>query len=124
MILLAPNIDLALLVVRLALGVIFLAHGPVKLIKTKEMAAGLGLSATQVRGIGLMEVVGSLLVIGGVWEQIGAALLGIVMLGAIYFKTQKWGKDFTGENGWEFEFMLLAGAVAVLLAGGGAYALL
>lgn len=124
MILLAPSIDLALLVVRLALGVIFLAHGPMKFVKTKEMAAGLGLSATQVRGIGLMEVVGSLLVIGGVWEQIGAALLGIVMLGAIYFKTQKWGKDFTGENGWEFEFMLLTGAVAVLLAGGGAYALL
>lgn len=120
----AVNSDLALLVLRLALGIVFLAHGPVKFMKTKDMAAGLGMSENQVRGIGALETAGAVMVIGGLWEQIGAILLGIVMLGAIYFKTQKWGKNFTGENGWEFDFILLAAAVTVLVAGGGAYALL
>lgn len=53
----------------------------------------------------------------------GAVFLVVVMLGAIYFKTQKWSKNFTGEGGWEFEFMLLAAAFAVLLAGSGSYTL-
>lgn len=117
------DINLALLALRLALGIVFLAHGPVKFMKTKEMATGLGLKESSVRAIGTLEVVGSLSVILGVWSQVGAALLMIVMLGAIYFKTQKWGKDFTGEGGWEFEFILLAAAFAVLLAGAGSYTL-
>lgn len=120
----AVNSDLALLVLRLALGIVFLAHGPAKFSKTKGMASGLGLSENQVRGIGLMETAGAASVILGLWEQIGAILLGIVMLGAIYFKTQKWSKNFTGENGWELDFILLAAALTVLVAGGGGYALL
>lgn len=124
MIVFVPNIDLTLLVLRLALGIVFLAHGPVKLMKTKEMAKGLGLNEHQVRGIGALETAGAVMVMGGVGEQIGAIFLMIVMLGAIYFKTQKWGKDFTGENGWELDFILLAAALTVLVAGGGAYTLI
>lgn len=117
------NTDLALLVLRLALGIVFLAHGPMKLTKTKEMAAGMGLSELQVRTIGISEVVGSVLVLLGVVPQLGALIFVIVMLGAIYFKSQKWGKNFSGQGGWEFEFMILAAAFAVFLAGGGAYSL-
>lgn len=119
----ATNTDLALLVLRLALGVVFLAHGPIKFVQTQAFAAGLGLTENQVRGIGALETLGAAAVILGAWEQVGAIFLMIVMLGAIYFKTQKWGKAFTGDGGWEFEFMLLAAALVVLLAGGGDYVL-
>lgn len=118
-----PNTDLALLVLRLALGIIFLAHGPMKLTKTKEMAQGMGLSELQVRSLGIGEVVGSALVLLGIWPRVGAGIFMVVMLGAIYFKSQKWDKNFSGQGGWEFEFMILAAAFAVFLAGAGAYRL-
>ena len=118
-----PDFDLALLALRLALGIVFLAHGPIKFVKTQEMAKGLGIAENSVRAIGTLEVLGSASVILGIWSQVGAALLVIVMLGAIYFKTQKWGKNFTGEGGWEFEFTLMAAALAIFFAGSGAYAL-
>src|SRR3989442_15925590 len=47
-----------------------------------------------------------------------------VMLGAIQFLTTKVHRKFTGENtGWEFEFMLLIVALALVIMGGGKYAL-
>lgn len=33
------DIDLALFAVRLAVGIVFLAHGPVKFVQTKQVAA-------------------------------------------------------------------------------------
>lgn len=117
------NPDLALLVLRLGLGILFLAHGPAKLMKSSEMAQGMGLKPAAVLGIGLLETLGALSVLLGLWTQVGAVFLGIVMLGAIYFKTQKWGKKFTGGSGWELDFIILASALAVLFAGPGAYTL-
>jgi len=119
----APNYDLALLVLRLALGIVFLAHGPIKFVKTKELAKQLGLHEISVRAIGTLEVVGAILILLGLASQIGAALLVIVMMGAIYFKSAKWEKGFTGEGGWELEFILLAAALAIVLSGAGDYRL-
>lgn len=116
-------IDLALLALRLGLGIVFLAHGPIKLLQTEKMAKTLRLTPAFVVVIGFMETVGALALLLGVWEEAGASLLGLVMLGAIYFKTQKWGKGFTGENGFELDFILLTAALAILLAGGGSYVL-
>ncbi len=107
------NTDLALLVLRLALGIIFLAHGPAKFTQTKP----------SVRAIGTLETLGALSLLSGLWVQAGAVLLTAVMLRAIYLKSQKWGRNFSGEGGWEFEFMLMAAALAVLLAGSGNYTL-
>ena len=123
MILFEFNPDLALLTLRLGLGILFLAHGPQKLMKSGAMAQGMGLTPAAVLGIGLLETLGALSVLLGVWTQIGAIFLGIVMLGAIYFKTQKWSKKFTGDSGWELDFIILAAALAVLFAGPGAFTL-
>lgn len=123
MTLIEPNIGIAFLVLRLALAAVFLAHGPAKLQKSQQMADGIGLSASQVVGIGVLEVLGALSMILGVYLQVGALFLVIVMLGAIYFKTQKWDKSFSGEVGWELEFVLLAAALAVMLAAPSNYSL-
>ena len=115
------NPDLGMLLLRLALAVVFLAHGPAKLMKTKEMAKGMGMQPNMVMMVGAAETVGALSMLLGVATDIGAILLGIVMIGAIYFKTQKWGKKFTGEGGWELDFSLLVACLAVLLSGPGAF---
>lgn len=119
-----PNIDLALLALRLSLGIVFLAHGPAKLTENKQLAQAVGTRPEMIMLLGLGETLSAAAVILGIWAQIGAALLATVMLGAIYFKTQKWGKKFAGEGGWEFEFTLLAAALTVLIGGAGSYSLL
>ncbi len=52
----------------------------------------------------------------------GAVLLIIVMLGAIYHKMFKWNTPFSAldKMGWEFDLVLLAANLAILLSGGGA----
>jgi len=45
------------------------------------------------------------------------------MLGAIRLKVLPMHKGFTGEGGWEFEFLLLVGAIALLFLGARRFAL-
>lgn len=124
MTLIEPNIDVAFLVLRLVLAVVFLAHGPMKLQKSSQLAPAMGLTSAQVMGIGILETLGILSMVTGAYLQLGALCFVVVMLGAIYFKSQKWNKQFSGENGWEFEFALLGAALAVLLGAPNTYTLL
>lgn len=117
------NTDLAFFVLRLAIGIVFLAHEPQKFKVTAESAKGMGLSAPFVMFIGVLETLGAASMILGVWLQIGAILLTPVMLGAMYMKTQKWGKSFTGENGWELDFIVLTAVIAVFIGAPATYLL-
>ena len=115
------NPELAMFIVRLGLGIVFLAHGPAKLMKSKEMSKTMGMSANMIMMTGAMETLGALSMILGLRVDIGAILLILVMLGGIYFKTQKWEKKFTGGMGWELDFILLVAALSVLLNASSAY---
>ena len=123
MIIIDPNPELGLFLLRLAIAIVFLAHGPQKLTKTNDVAKGMGMKPGQVMAVGLLETLGAASMILGVYTQIGAIMLAIVMLGAIYMKTQKWGKSFTGENGWELDFMVLVAIIAVFFNTPAAYTL-
>ncbi len=124
-----PNLlsyaDLGMWLMRLALGVIFLVHAMPKLKKPAHMAQGMGWPSWGITLLGLVELLGGLSVILGVYTQVGALLLGLVMLGALYFKISKWKTPFTAMDkmGWEFDLLLLATALAVLLTSGGSYQL-
>ena len=113
---------------RIALGVIFLAHGGQKLF---GWLGGKGLTATAgffagklgmapgmlwaaLAGIG--EFGGGLLLLFGLFTRLGALFISIVMLVAI-FKVH-WGTFFM-PTGVEFAFSLFSSAVALLIAGGG-----
>lgn len=117
--------DLGLLILRLAIAAIFIYHALPKLINPKGMAQGMGMPSGFVAGLGTVEFVSSLGMIFGIYAQLAALLLGIVMIGAIYFKTQKWSVPFFAmdKTGWEFDFILLAVNIAVLLTGGGSIGL-
>ncbi len=61
--------------------------------------------------------------IGGLLTQVAAAGQAVVMLGAIRLKAGQMKKRFTGDGGWELDFILLAAALAVLFLGAGRIAL-
>jgi putative oxidoreductase len=121
----AANLDLALLVLRLALAAVLLYHGIPKLMNFGATVGGfqsMNLPApTVTAGFALLaEVVGGTLILIGVVSDLAAILVVIEMLGAIFLVHWKNGFDFT-KGGWEHPFTVLAMALAVAFAGPGRY---
>ncbi len=119
--------DFALLILRLALGTVFLFHGlPKKGLwsaqPSDQLPAGL---LTRLRILSIAEPAGALGLIFGLLTQLAGLGLVIVMVGAITFLRTKAHRKFKEANapGWEFEFMLLVVALALAILGGGKYAL-
>ncbi len=113
------------LVLRLALGVIFLTHGVLKFMQfsaTIQFFSSIGIPLAGVVAplIALLEIVGGLGLILGVGTRLFAALLTGELLIAIL--TARWSTGFVG--GYEFELALIAGLISLLLSGPGRLALL
>ncbi len=114
--------DVALLVLRLGLGAVFLSHGLGKrklwsMQPSQQMPAGM---LRNLRILSIAEPAGGLGLLVGFLTQLAALGLVIVMLGALQFLITKVHRKFTGDNGgWEFEFMLLIVALALAILGGG-----
>jgi len=113
--------DIGLLILRLAVAVIFIYHSLPKLKNAKGMAQMVGMPAGMIFMLGAVELLSSLGLILGFYTQLAALLLAIVMVGAIGMKTMKWGVPFAAmdKTGWEFDLILLAANIAILLGGGG-----
>lgn len=118
--------DIGLFLLRLAIGIVFTYHALPKLKGAKMMSQAMGMPAGMIFMLGMVEFLASVGMVLGVYTQLAALLLGIVMIGAIYFKMAKWHMPFAAmdKTGWEFDLILLAGNIAILLAGGGSLALL
>ncbi|MFI5400254.1 MAG: DoxX family protein [SAR324 cluster bacterium] len=120
--------DWGLLVLRLIVGVTFLAHGRYKwgMWKQKPSEKLPASMLNIVRLLSICEPLGGAALILGFLTQLAAFGLAIIMLGAINLKirTMKAPYMVTEEKvGWEFELLILGGAVALIFTGGGAIAL-
>ncbi len=113
--------DVGFFLLRIAIAVIFIYHGLPKLSKAKEMSLGMGMPAWMIFLLGAVEVLASFGLIFGVYAQLSALLLTLVMLGAIFMKVVKWKVPFSAMDkmGWEFDFILLFASIFILLSGGG-----
>ena len=114
--------DLGLFILKLAVAVVFLYHSWPKLKNPQAMAQGIGWPSLAVLTLGLVEFLSSLGYLTGVYIQVSAFLLIVVMVGAISMKIMKWKVPFAAydKTGWEFDFILLASNLAILLTDGGA----
>jgi putative oxidoreductase len=117
--------DWGLLALRLGVGIVFLVHGSQKRAMWKvqpsaQMPAGV---LSLLRVLSIAEPLGGLATLVGLLTQAAAGGFILVMLGAIRLKVTQMHKGFTGEGGWEFEFLLLVGAIALLFLGAGTFAL-
>ncbi len=113
--------NIGLLILRLAVAVIFIYHAMPKLKNAKGMAQMVGMPTGMVLMLGMVEFVASVGLIVGFYSQLSALLLAIVMVGAIGMKMMKWSVPFAAmdKTGWEFDLILLAANIAILLGGGG-----
>lgn len=125
------NIDLGLLVLRIAVGLTLVPHGAQKLFGwfggygvkgtgawLDSMGAKNGWAIALLAGIA--EFFGGLGLAFGLLTSIAAAGVIAVMLGAIL--TAHKGKGFFNTNGgWEFPLLIALGALAIAIAGPGAY---
>ncbi|HYC83539.1 MAG TPA: DoxX family protein [Candidatus Paceibacterota bacterium] len=114
------NPDLALLLLRLGLSVVFLGHGIAKLNDlpgTVAYFAALGLPAVMAYFIAVLETVAGAAVLMGVFTRLSALGLAATMVGAIVTT-----KGQGGIGSFEFEFILLIVSLALALIGPGKYA--
>lgn len=115
------NINTALLILRIGIGIIFINHGLSKLGNmdgTIAFFASLGLPAIIAWATAIVEALGGLAVILGIKTRLAALGLAIIMLGVFF--TAKRGKPFGST---ELEFILLLANLALIASGSGKYAL-
>jgi putative oxidoreductase len=125
--LLPLNSHLALLILRVVLGIIMLYHGWPKITDlggTIGAFTGMGIPAPAVAAIfsTVAEFVGGLLMVVGAFTDIAGLMFTIDMLGAITFVHAKNGFS-VGKGGVEWPLLLVAAALAIALAGPGRYAM-
>lgn len=116
---------LALLVMRLALGIVMLAHGYQNTFRHLHdhvhMVAGLGIPAWLGYVSSFAELVGALLILAGFLTRPAAFAICVDLAIAIW--KMHWHNGLMGEHGYEFPLVLAALAFALIFFGGGPIAI-
>ncbi len=119
---LAPFTDVALLLLRLMVGLVFLTSGWKHLTDAKGRSKSIGMSEGFTFFLGAAECAASVGVIAGVLTQVAAGGLILIMLGAIQKKAFVWHTGFwgkSGTDGWSYDTMLVVMNLVILTTGGG-----
>lgn len=109
--------EIGLLLLRIVLGLVFLANGFTKFQGGIGNTAGwfesIGIPGFLAYAVGTIELVGGIALILGIGTRVVSLLLGIIMLGAIF--TVNLSAGFL--NGYVFDLVLLIIAVHMVLNG-------
>jgi putative oxidoreductase len=119
--------DVALLLLRVMVGIVFISSGSNHLKEPGARSKDIGMSKGLTIFLGATELAGGLGIAFGVLTQLAAAGLILLMLGAIQKKIFVWRTGFWGEsgtNGWSYDTMLVVMNVVILTTGGGNLSLL
>ena len=124
----SPSTDLGIAVLRISLGVMWLAHALLKLLVftlpgTAHYFASVGFPGLLAYPVFAAEVLGGAALVLGVYARQAALLLVPVMAAAAWVHGPNgWVHTSTG-GGWEYPVFLIAASIALWLLGDGAAAL-
>ncbi|NVN84549.1 MAG: DoxX family protein [Rhodopseudomonas sp.] len=119
----------AALLLRLSLGVLFLAHASLKLFTftpagTAKFFGSVGLPPELAYVVIAAEVLGGIALILGVWTRVVAIAIVPILLGAIFTVHGAAGFFFdNAKGGWEYPAFWVVALVVQALLGDGAFAL-
>jgi putative oxidoreductase len=125
----AGNADLAALLLRVTMGVYFLAHSWLKIAVftpagTAQFFESIGFPGALAYVVIFAELVGGLALIAGVWTRWVSLALVPILLGSIYAPHGAAGFFFSNQGGgWEFPAFWAVALVVQALLGNGAFAL-
>ena len=110
--------DVVFMGLRSAIGVIFILHGIGKFNPgVVNFLSSLGIPPEMQIPIALAEIIPGILLIVGVLSRLSAALLSIIMLGAIFLVRS--AQSITGDGGVELDLILLASVLVIMIVGPG-----
>ncbi|OAH61008.1 hypothetical protein AYJ66_13710 [Dietzia cinnamea] len=121
--------DAAILLARVGIGVVFVAHGWQKfftlgLARVGEQFAGYGIPQPEITAaiVAGVEVVAGVALVAGLLTPLAGILLGVDMAGALYFVHATHG-PFVTQNGWELVVALGVGALLIAAVGAGRFSI-
>jgi putative oxidoreductase len=119
---LARFTDVALLLLRIMVGIVFVTSGWNHLKDPEARSKDIEMSKRFTIFLGAAELAGSLGIIFGVFTQLAAICLILLMLGAIQKKIFVWHTGFwgkSGTNGWSYDTMFVVMSLVIVTTGGG-----
>lgn len=123
---LAQFTDFGLLALRVMVAVVFISSGWSHLTKAEERSKSIGMNKGFTVFLGAAELAGGLGVAFGVFTQLAALGLILIMLGAIQKKIFVWHTGFWGDkaSGWHYDLMLAVMSLVILFSNGGRWVLM
>lgn len=117
--------DIALLLMRLLVGWVFIWSGWSHAKDPITRGKSIGISPGFTRFLGLAELAGGIGVALGILPQLAALGLVLVMLGAVQKKIFVWHTGFWGKSsdGWHYDLLFIAMCLVIATTGGGRYVL-
>ncbi len=105
--------------IRAAIGVTFIVHSIKKFDPSWQgWLIDMGLPPELQIPIALAEFLGGIFLLVGVLTRISASILAVITLGAI-FMIRGIEEFFISKGGWEWDLMILAGELTIIVAGPG-----
>lgn len=122
------NIDMAALVLRITLGVMFIAHGLLKVVVftlpgTVQFFDSVGFPGWMAYIVTLAEIGGGFALIAGIYTRQIAYVMIPVLLGAFYVHSGNGWLFSNANGGWEYPLFLIAATYVQALLGSGRYVL-
>jgi putative oxidoreductase len=123
---LARFTDLGILLLRLMVGLVFVTSGYSHLKDPAARAKSIGMPKPFTIFLGTAELAGGLGVAFGIFTQLAAFGLILIMLGAIGKKIFAWHTGFWGEkaSGWHYDLIFVLMNLVIAFTNGGAYVLM
>jgi putative oxidoreductase len=118
--------DYGLLFLRIMIGAIYADSGYNDLKDPAERSKSIGMPKSFVIFLAVAELAGGAGLILGVFAQLAAIGLILIMLGAIQKKAFVWKTGFWGKDGrgWSYDLTLISTLLVILFTGGGSRVLL